>query len=82
MPVDQAVSGTTTYLLTQGVLGIMLLISLSLNWHQYTQGRKAESERLQDAKEVTKEVVTALNNNTQSNLIMAEKIEAAKKAAA
>jgi hypothetical protein len=76
---EQAVSGSVTYLLTQGVLGVMLLLSLVFNWYQYKQGTKTAADRLQDAKDVTKEVVTALQANTQSTNVLTAKIETGKR---
>lgn len=77
--------GVSNYLLTQGVLGIAVLV---LGWvciklynkteKQQNRIEELQNLRLQDSKEVTKEVTEVLQGNSQSNYILAEKIEAAK----
>ena len=75
----------TTYLLTQGVLGVVVvgLIYVSIKLYNKTEKQQLRIEelqelRLQDSKEVTRDVTEVLQGNAQSNLILAEKIEVAK----
>lgn len=69
----------TTYLLTQGVLGVAC-IALSIACIKlYNKLQEVQDARLQDSKDVTKEVTTVIQSNTQSNLVLAAKIEAGKK---
>lgn len=74
-----------TYLFTQGVLGVVvaaLIIDRSgiIKKTDRLQEKIDELQdlRLADTKEVAKEVTSVLQANTQSNLILAEKIEIAK----
>lgn len=69
-----------TYYFTQGVLGITVLVLGAVCIKLYNKLQAVQSQQLTDAKEVTEKVVTVLQNNTQSNLVLAEKIEASKKA--
>lgn len=76
---------TTTYLFTQGVLGVVVvaLVTVCIKLYNKTEKQQARIEelqelRLQDSKEVTKDVTEVLQGNAQSNLILAEKIEVAK----
>jgi hypothetical protein len=86
------VGGTTSYLLTQGVLGIAciilgLVVNKLYNKNERLQAEKdaltkemvaiIEARRIED-KATTTEVLTVLSNNTQTNRILAEKIEAGK----
>ena len=86
----------TTYLLTQGVLGVVVigLIIVSTKLYNKTEKQQARIDelqdkhqarveelqelRLQDSKEVTRDVTEVLQGNAQSNRILAEKIEVAK----
>jgi hypothetical protein len=77
--------GVTTYLLTQGVLGVVVvgLIVVCGKLYNKTEKQQARIEelqelRLQDSKEVTRDVTEVLQGNAHSNLILAEKIEVAK----
>lgn len=77
--------GVYTFYLTQGVLGVTVLILVFVvnklyNKVDQKQARIDELQelRLQDSKEVTKDVTSVLHGNSQSNLILAEKIDAAK----
>lgn len=78
-------TGITDYLLTQGVLGIACLaMGIIIIYLQRKIDKKdARIEelyqlRLADSKEVSKEVTAVLEGNSQSNRILAEKIEIAK----
>lgn len=75
----------TTYLLTQGVLGVACIILgvVCTKLYNKTERQQARIEelqelRLQDSKEVTRDVTEVLQGNSQSNRILAEKIEIAK----
>lgn len=75
----------TTYLFTQGVLGVVVvaLATVCVKLYNKTERQQLRIEelqelRLQDSKEVTKDVTEVLQGNAQSNLILAEKIEVAK----
>lgn len=77
--------GATTYLFTQGVLGVAVVVLAAVINKLYNKTEKQQARieelqelRLQDSKEVTKDVTEVLQGNAQSNLILAEKIEVAK----
>lgn len=77
--------GVTTYLLTQGVLGIVVVALTVVVGKLYNKTEKQQARieelqdlRLEDSKEVTRDVTAVLQGNAQSNLILAEKIEVAK----
>lgn len=75
----------STYLFTQGVLGVAVFV---LGWvciklYNKTERQQARIEelhelRLQDSREIQKEITTVLEGNSQSNRILAEKIEVGK----
>lgn len=75
----------TTYLLTQGVLGLAVLVLGLVVVKLYNKTERLEKEksdlmeaRRLDYKETLSEVSDILQSNSQSNLILAEKIESAK----
>lgn len=78
-------NGIAAYLFTQGVLGVAVLV---LGWvcvklynkteRQQTRIEELQDLRLTDSKDITKDVTTVLQGNSQSNYILAEKIEAAR----
>lgn len=68
-----------TYLFTQGILGVACLALGYVCVKLYNKIQTLQSTMVQDAKDTTKEVVNALNGNTQSNMVLAEKIEASKR---
>lgn len=68
-----------TYFFTQGVLGIICLVLAAVCIKLYNKVSALQDLRLQDSKDVTKDVTTVLQGNSQSNLILAEKIESAKR---
>lgn len=75
----------TTYLFTQGVLGVVVVALATVCIKLYSKIERQEVRiqelqdlRLSDSKEVTKDVTEVLQGNAQSNLILAEKIEVAK----
>lgn len=74
MPTD-----ASTYFLTQGVLGVLVVVLGGLSWKLYNKVQTLQDTMYKDAKETTTVVVNALNGNTQSNLVLAEKIEAGKR---
>lgn len=75
----------STYLFTQGVLGVACLV---LGWvclklynevrRLYTRIEELQELRLQDSKEVSKDVTEVLRGNSEANRILAEKIEIGK----
>lgn len=78
-------SGVTGYLFTQGVLGIACIVLGFVAVKLYNKNEKLQERieelhelRLQDSKDITKEVTTVLEGNSQSNRVLAEKIEIAK----
>lgn len=78
-------TGVSTYLFTQGVLGVACLVLGLVCVKLYNKGDRLQTRieqlqdlRLDDSKEVTKEVTAVLQGNTQSNLVLAEKIESSK----
>lgn len=75
----------TTFYLTQGVLGVtvLVLVYVVIKLYNKSEAKQVRIEelqdlRLQDSKEVTKDVTAVLQGNTQSNLVLAAKIDAAK----
>lgn len=85
--------GTVTYLFTQGVLGVACIVLgiVAVKLYNKTEKLQAEKDaltkemvaiiearRIED-KATTTEVLTVLSNNTQTNRILSEKIEAAKR---
>ncbi len=74
-----------SYLFTQGVLGVaclvlgLVIIKLyNKNEKQQLRIEELQELRLQDTKEVAKDITDVLQGNSQSNRILAEKIELAK----
>ena len=75
----------TTYLFTQGVLGVACVVLgvVCMKLYNKTERQQHRIEelhalRLEDSKEVTRDVTEVLQGNSQSNRILAEKIEAGK----
>lgn len=68
-----------TYFFTQGILGVIVVVLDIVCIKLYNKVQELQDARLLDAKEVTKDVTTVLAGNTQSNLILAEKIETSKR---
>jgi hypothetical protein len=83
------VSGVTSYLFTQGVLGFVLVV-LGFAFYKYYHSAEAQKKadaktifdlqeaRRLDYKETTKEVTEVLQNNSQNLRILTEKIEVGK----
>lgn len=78
--------GATTYLLTQGVLGVAVLVLGFVVTKLYNKTERLEKEKtdLMDARRIdtvnTLEKVTAvMEANSQTNRLLAEKIEAGKR---
>lgn len=76
----------TTYLLTQGVLGVACLVlgyvCIKLYNKTETQQSKIEelhNARLNDIKEIKDQLSELLQGNTEANRILAEKIEAVRR---
>jgi len=78
-------AGVSTYLLTQGVLGVAVIVlgfvvSKLYNKTERLEKEKsdlAESRRLDDKEQIEK-ITLIVQENTQSNRILAEKIEVGK----
>lgn len=75
----------TTYLFTQGVLGVVVvaLVTVCVKLYNKVERQQLRIEELQDlrladSKEVTKDVTAVLQGNSQSNALLAAKIEIAK----
>ena len=77
--------GVTTYLLTQGVLGISVLVLGYVVGKLYSKTERLEKEksdiaeaRRLDDKEQYEKITQIVIDNTQANRILAEKIEVGK----
>lgn len=75
----------TTYLFTQGVLGIAVLILgvVIIRLYNKTEKQQLRIEELQelrltDTKEMTKDITDVLQGNSQNLRVLSEKIEIAK----
>lgn len=68
-----------TYFFTQGILGVLVFVLGFICLKLYNKVQQLQDARLTDAKEVTKDVTTVLAANTQSNLLLAAKIESGKR---
>ena len=75
----------TTYLFTQGVLGVVVvaLSTVVIKLYNKTERQQTRIEELQDlrladSKDVTKDVTEVLQGNSQNMRILSEKIEIAK----
>lgn len=74
-----------TYLFTQGVLGVVVvaLVTVVIKLYNKSERQQLRIEelqelRLQDSKEVTKDVTEVLQGNSQNMRVLSEKIEIAK----
>lgn len=77
--------GLTTYLFTQGVLGVVCLVLgtvcvklNSKNERLQTKIDGLQESRLQDSRDISKELTVILQANSQSNELLSAKIEAVK----
>jgi hypothetical protein len=77
--------GVSSFLLTQGVLGVACLVLGGVCIKLYNKTEKQEQKiqelqdlRLADSKEVAKDVTTVLQGNSQAMAVLSEKIEIAK----
>lgn len=75
----------TTYLFSQGVLGVVVvaLVTVCIKLYNKVERQQLRIEELQDLrladnKEITKDVTAVLQGNSQSNALLAAKIEVAK----
>jgi hypothetical protein len=75
----------STFYLTQGVLGVTVVVLLFICNKLYNKTEKQQTRieelqdlRLQDSKDVTKDVTEVLQGNSQNMRILSEKIEVAK----
>lgn len=78
-------AGISNYLLTQGVLGVMVLIESYIIIKFYNKIEQLEKEKYAigesrriDDKATLKEVTSVLQENSQSNYVLAAKIETGK----
>lgn len=67
-----------TYLFTQGILGVVCLALVYALIKLYRDRNASQDERIQDAKDVTKEATTVIQNNTQALAILTAKIDASR----
>lgn len=82
-------SSPAAYLFTQGVLGVVVVV-LALAFAGYYKASESQKRddakiifdlqnaRLQDSKDITKEVTDVLRDNSQNLRILSEKIEVGK----
>lgn len=77
---------TATYLLTQGVLGVAVLVLSSVVVFLYRRTTTLEDEKIAliearriDSVDTTKEVIGVLRDNAQNVAILSEKIEVGKR---
>jgi hypothetical protein len=77
--------GVPTYLLTQGVLGVVVLVLGYVVIRLYNKTERLEQEKsellklqLQDSVEQTRNVTAVLSDNSQNMRILSEKIEVGK----
>jgi hypothetical protein len=75
----------TTYLFTQGVLGIVVVALSTVCIRLYSKVERQQLRieelqelRLQDSKEVTRDVTEVLSGNSQNMRVLSEKIEVGK----
>ena len=75
----------SSYLFTQGALGVACLVLglvciklYNKNENQQLRIEELQELRLQDTKDVAKDVTAVLEGNSQTNRILAEKIELSK----
>ncbi len=75
----------TTYLFTQGVLGIVVVALSTVCIKLYNKSEKQQLRieelqdlRLEDTKQLTKDVTDVVQGNSQNMRVLSEKIEIAK----
>lgn len=75
----------TTYLFTQGVLGVVVVALSTVCIKLYNKSERQQLRieelqdlRLDDSKQVTKDVTDVLQGNSQNMRVLSEKIEIAK----
>lgn len=75
----------TTYLFTQGVLGIVVVALSTVCIKLYNKSEKQQLRieelqdlRLEDSKQLTKDVTDVVQGNSQNMRVLSEKIEIAK----
>ena len=68
-----------TYFFTQGILGVLVVALSIVCYKLYSKVQSLQDARLQDQKDVTKDVTTVLAANTTSNNLLAAKIESGKR---
>jgi hypothetical protein len=78
-------TGISDYLFTQGVLGVAVFVLGGVVFYQNKKLDRKEARieelqelRLQDSKDVAKDVTAVLDGNAQAQRILAEKIEIAR----
>lgn len=82
---EPTTSSIMTYLVTQGVLGVACLILGLVVWKLYNKTERLEKEksdlmelRRVDALEAFNKIVEVVENNSQTNRLLTEKIELGK----
>lgn len=65
-------------ILSQGVLGALVIILLYAYWRKDKELKEINAGRLQDSKDVAKDVTTVIQANTTSINLLAAKIETGK----
>lgn len=77
--------GATTYLFTQGVLGVVVVALSTVCIKLYNKSEKQQLRieelqdlRLEDSKQLTKDVTDVVQGNSQNMRVLSEKIEIAK----
>ena len=75
----------STYYLTQGVLGVSVLVLSYVVVHLYKENKELQTQKTEilearriDDRATLKEVTTILNDNAQNMRILSEKIEVSK----
>jgi len=66
--------GITTYLFTQGVLGVLCIALGAVCIKLYKKVEQLQDARLADSKEVTKEVTAVVSGNTNAMNLFSAKI--------
>lgn len=77
--------GVVTYLFTQGILGVLVIMLCGVVVKLYNKTERLEKEksdileaRRLDYKEVTKELIEVVQSNSQNYAVLSEKIEVVK----
>lgn len=86
MAVDVKMQGVENWLLTQGVLGVAVVLLIYTIMKLYSKVDQQQKDiieimqtRIAETKETTKEVTDVLRSNAQSMEVLSEKIEISKR---